>query len=212
MQQTLNTLGNRVEYIAAPDLEHHIFLSTWAAAYPNAKLLAPEGLAEKRAKLNASDKAVTILPFSTIYTKASKTEKLSVSPEFDAEFDVEFVDAHPNKEIVFFHRPSRTLVEADLLFNLPATEQYSKTGEDASSGWASKLVAGLMNTKGDAKWQRRVQWYAFSSSDRAGFNQSIKRIGGWGFENLVPCHGDVILGEGKAVFERVFKWHLEGKK
>jgi len=211
VQQVVAKLGGSVSYIAAPDLEHHIFLSTWAAAFPNAKILAPEGLAEKRAKMNASDKSVTVLPISTIFTAKGK-ESIKVSEEFDADFEYEYVDAHPNKELVFFHKPSKTLIEADLMFNLPATEQYSKSGVDPTTGWATKIFAGLQNTKGDAKWQKRMLWYAFSSGDRSGFNASVQRINGWGFENIVPCHGDTILGEGKGIFEKVFQWHLQGKK
>jgi len=122
------------------------------------------------------------------------------------------VDAHPNKEIVFFHKKTGTMIEADLLFNLPATEQYSKTGENASSGWASKLAASLQNTRGDAKWQKRVVWYAFSKADRPGFDASVQRINGWGIKNIVPCHGDTMIGDGKGIFEKVFAWHLDGKK
>jgi hypothetical protein len=215
VQSHLTTLGSTVSYIAAPDLEHHIFLSSWSSAFPNAKILAPEGLPEKRAQANAKDKSITLLNFHTIFTKKAKDAgkgKISVDPEFDADFEVEYVDSHPNKELVFFHKPSKTLIEADLLFNLPATEQYSKTGVSATSGIMTKIFGSLQNTRGDAIWQKRMLWYVFSKADRPGFNASIQRIGGWGFENVVPCHGDTILGNGKEVFSKVFQWHLAGKK
>jgi len=211
VQSHITALGGKVSYLAAPDLEHHIFLSSWAAAFPSAKILAPEGLAEKRAKMNASDKSVTILPFSTIFTASNKAS-IKVDEEFDADFDYEYVDAHPNKELVFFHKKSSTLIEADLLFNLPATEQYSKSGESATTGWATRLAGYLQNTRGDAKWQKRVLWYGISSGDRTGFNKSIQRIAGWEATNIVPCHGDTILGTGKETWSKVFQWHLEGKK
>lgn len=211
VQTKLQSLGTTVSYIAAPDLEHHIFLSSWAEAYPKAHIIAPEGLAEKRASINAKDKSVTTVPISTIFTAKNK-ESVRVSEEFDADFEYEFVDAHPNKELVFFHKPTKTLIEADLLFNLPATEQYSKAGIDARSGLLTKLFGGIQTTKGTAIWQKRMLWYAFSSGDREGFNKSIKRINTWGFENIVPCHGDTIVGDGKGIFEKVFAWHLQGKK
>lgn len=207
---TLSPTSN-VSYLIAPDIEHHIFLSQWAAAFPSAHIIAPDGLAEKRATMNNTDKSVTVLPFSTIFKKEGK-ESIKVSSEFDAEFEYEYVDSHPNKELVFFHKPSKTLIEADLLFNLPATEQYSKTGIDATTGWATKIFAGLQNTKGTAIWQKRMLWYVFSSGDRPAFNKSIQRINSWGFENIIPCHGDSILGDGKGLFEKVFSWHLQGKK
>jgi len=211
VNKLLETLGNKVAYITAPDLEHHIFLSAWASAFPSAHIIAPEGLAEKRAKLSKSDKEVTNVPINTVFTAKNKRE-VKISEEFDREFEVEFVDAHPNKELVFCHKPSRTLIEADLLFNLPATEQYSRTGEDATTGWATRLFAGIQNTRGTAVWQKRMLWYVFSKADRPGFNDSMRRINSWGFENVVPCHGDSIVGDGKGIFEKVMQWHLEGLK
>jgi hypothetical protein len=206
----LQTLGP-VAYITAPDIEHHIHLSSWSAAYPNAHIIGPEGLPEKRAKANGSDKSVTLLNFGTIFAKKGK-ENIKVTEEFDREFDYEFIEAHPNKEIVFHHKPSRTLIEADLLFNLPAKEQYSKTNIDPSSGIFTKLAATLQSAQGTAIWQKRILWYAFSSSDRPSFNKSIQKIESWDFVNIVPCHGDSWVGDGKGVFQKVMQWHLEGKR
>ena len=36
------------------------------------------------------------------------------------------------KDVAFLHVPSRTLIEADLLFNLPSREQFSLTGSSGS--------------------------------------------------------------------------------
>lgn len=203
----LTSLGGSVSYITAPDIEHHIFLSEWHSAFPSAQVLAPEGLAEKR----ANDKSVTNVPITHVFAKKDKSS-IKISEDFDRDFEYEFVDAHPNKELVFFHKPTKTLIEADLMFNLPATEQYSRSGVDATTGWATRLFGALQNTKGTAIWQKRLLWYGLSSSDREGFNKSVRRIEGWGAENIVPCHGDVILGNGREVFEKVFAWHLQGKK
>ena len=37
-----------------------------------------------------------------------------------------------NKDVAFFHPASKSLIEADLLFNLSATEQYSMTGSSGN--------------------------------------------------------------------------------
>jgi len=55
------------------------------------------------------------------------------------------VSAHRNHELTAIHHPSGTLLEADLLFNLPPTEQYSRAG--GIPFWFS-WIAGTMSPGG----------------------------------------------------------------
>jgi glyoxylase-like metal-dependent hydrolase (beta-lactamase superfamily II) len=203
-------MGGNVGYIIALDIEHHIFISEWAKAFPDAKIIGPEGLPEKRAK--QSDDKIGKEKFSVVFTKDKKSE-IRISDEFDADFDYEYMDGHANREIVFFYRPEKVLVQADLIFNLPATEQYSKVpeAERQNSSIPAKAFAGIQSTEGDAKWMKRFQWY-FAGKDRASFIDSIKRIEQWDFNTIIPCHGDVMEGNGKEIFHKVFEWHLKGSK
>lgn len=164
--------------------------------------MGPETLPEKREK--QGDEKV---PFAFLFQKSKPIT--TISPEFDAEFDWEYVPAHINKEIVFHHKPTRTLIEADLMFNLPATEQYSKSEESATTGIFTKIFGALQSTSGAAMAQKRVIWYGTSSSDRTGFNESVTRINKWDFRRIIPCHGDVIEDNGKGIFEKIMGWHLE---
>lgn len=203
VKSTVSKLGNDVKYISALDFEHHIFISDWAKEYPSAKILGVEGLPEKREKSGVA--AGT--KFAHVWTMKNKND-MKVDPDFDAEFDYEYVGSHANKELVFNHRPSKTLIEADMMFNLPAKEQFSRTGEDPTSGILTRLFIGLQNTVGAATWQKRFLWYAASSGDRKGFNQSAQKIGSWDFDRIIPCHGDVIETGGKGIFKKVYEWHL----
>jgi hypothetical protein len=211
----LQSLGNNVRYITALDIEHHLFLSDWHAAYPSAHVIGPAGLPEKRA---ADASIAHKVPFHTVFRAPGADKQVThVSAEFDADFDYEFVDAHPNKELVFFYRPDRTLIEADLLFNLPATEQYSRTGESPTKGVLTKLFVALNSTQGSAVWQKRFIWHTVGAKNRARFDASVRRIDKWDFNRIIPCHGDVIEGDAiegdaKGIFRKVFEWHLEGKK
>ena len=203
MRATVEKMGNNVGYIAALDFEHHIFITEWAKAFPSAKLLGVEGLPEKREK----SQATAGTKFQHVWTQKNKND-MKVDAEFDAEFDYEYVGSHANKELVLCHKPDKTLIEADMMFNLPAHEQFSKTGDDPEAGFLTKLFVGLQNTKGDATWQKRFLWYIASSGDRKGFNQSAQKIASWDFDRIIPCHGDVIESGGKGIFKKVFEWHL----
>ncbi|KFY08967.1 hypothetical protein V492_05744, partial [Pseudogymnoascus sp. VKM F-4246] len=204
--------GDKVQYIIAPDIEHHLFVSDWARAYPTARVIGVEGLPEKRAAAARDPKSPSYgeqVPFATVFTEKLKG-KTRISEEFDRDFEYEYVPEHMNKELVFCYKPDKTLIVADYLFNLPATEQYSKTGEPADKGILTRLFGTLTGTTGRALGQKRYLWYGASAANRKGFGESAGRIAGWDFERIVPCHGDVVEGDGKEVFRKVFGWHLEG--
>ncbi|KAK4151921.1 hypothetical protein C8A00DRAFT_35441 [Chaetomidium leptoderma] len=205
------SLGGDVRYIVATDIEHHIFMSEWATAYPNAKLVGPEGLPEKRQKTK-DDAKIGHEPFALVVTKANSRE-VKIGDDFDADFEMEYVHVHPNKELVFLYRPDKVLVEADLMFNLPAEEQYSRVPEaqKPKPGVLGRVFNSFQTTHGEALGMKRFLWYVASRADRDGFAESVRRIAGWEFDTIVPCHGETIVGNGKAVFDKVFAWHLEGK-
>lgn len=142
-------------------------------------------------------------------------DKLSqtIDAEFDADFAYEYVDSHANKELVFFYKPDRVLIEADLMFNLPAVEQYSKVPEaERKVSLPGKLFVSLQSTEGEAMAMKRFLWYAMSARNRPSFNESVGRIDQWDFVTLVPCHGETLVGNAKEVWRKIFAWHLAGKK
>ncbi|KAF2715520.1 hypothetical protein K504DRAFT_396934 [Pleomassaria siparia CBS 279.74] len=198
VKQRLAEMGE-VKYITALDIEHHIYLGPWAAAFPTAKVLGPEGLPEKRASQKNED-----VPFAHVFTKSPTVT--TIDAEFDSEFSYEYVYAHKNKEIVFLHRPTKTLIQADLIFNYPATEQYSKTDQSPTAGILTKIFGALTNTAGNG--QKRLIWYGISSGDRTGFSNSMKRINQWDFDRIIGCHGDVVDTNGKGIFQKIMEWHL----
>lgn len=204
-------LGGTVQYIVALDFEHHIFISDWAKEFPEAKIIGPEGLPEKRLKMN--DEKIGKEAFFAVFEAKTKND-VKISEEFDHDFEYEYIDAHPNKEIIFFYKPDKVLIEADLMFNLPAKEQYSRVPESHSpnEGILSKLFGSIQTTAGDAKALKRFTWHVLSRGNRASFNESIRRINEWDFTTVIPCHGDTMQGNGKEIFEKVFEWHLEGHK
>ena len=203
-------LGGKVGYIIAMDFLHHIFISEWAKEYPEAKLVGVEGLQEKREK--DKDPRIGNEKFPVVFTKDNKHET-KISDEFDADFEYEYANGHANQELVFFHRESQFLIQADLMFNLPPNEQYSKMPEkDRDFGdLVDKLFTSLEDTSGEAKWVKRFNWY-IAAKNRPSFHDSISRIEQWDFKGIIPCHGDVIEENGKEIFHKVFEWHLVGKQ
>lgn len=163
--------------------------------------MGPEGLPEKRKSQKNED-----VPFATVFTTSNNHP--SIDPEFEAEFDYEYVHSHKNKEIVFHHKPTKTMIQADLMFNLPSTEQYSKTDVNPTTGIWTRLFAAFANTN-PGVWQNRMIWYGTSAGDRLGFARSMARIEKWNFDKIIPCHGDVMETDAKGIFMRVMSWHFD---
>ncbi|GFF23383.1 hypothetical protein IFM61606_08815 [Aspergillus udagawae] len=205
VQEIIASEGGKVQYIVAPDIEHHLHISTWKSAFPAAQIIAPDGLYEKRQTSPAYNDSAA---FDHVFTKDGK-HSLSISDEFHADFEVEYMDGHGNREIVLCHKPSRTLIEADLLFNLPCTEQYARSEESPTAGLLNRVFMPLLKARASPPTgHRRFAWYVLSKQDRASFAESVRRIYGWDFDRVIPCHGDVIEEGGKGVFRSVFEWFL----
>ena len=178
VRDKVTELGDKVGYLAATDYEHHIFLSEWAKAYPSAKILGVDGLPEKREK----SKETAGTKFHHVWTMKNKHD-MAVDPDFDQEFETEYVGSHGNKELVFCHKPDKTLIEADLIFNLPANEQYSKAEESPTSGIGTKMFVGLMKC-----YLIIIGWYLYI---------------------IFLCIGHVILLGGKESFRRLWNGILK---
>ena len=87
-------------------------------------------------------------------------------------------------EIVFFHRASRTLYTADLVFGIVQP-----------SGILMPLVMralGVGKTFGAAKmWSHWIK-------DSAAFRRSIDRVMGWPFDRIAMAHGEIVEGNARA--------------
>lgn len=100
LRDAVAALGT-VRWLIAPCLMHHLFVADWKAAFPQAAILAPEGLKRKRADLEIADSIVQ-------------------GATWRDEIDVVFLEGFPlNEEHLFFHRASQTLIVTDFCFYNP---------------------------------------------------------------------------------------------
>jgi len=175
----LDELG-KVKYIVSPDIVHHLYLSEFKKAYPEAKLLGVDGTPSRM-----EDKA---LEFDGVWGKDAPNTK------YGFEDDVQhcFFSGFKNKDVAFFHPQSKTLIQADLLFNFPCHEQYSK----------SKMPV-LGNLKPSLWFQQRM--VGNLSINTAAMKRDATTVANWNFQRIIPCHGDVIEKDGNKVWRDVYK-------
>ncbi|KAF9456598.1 hypothetical protein BDZ94DRAFT_1285673 [Collybia nuda] len=176
-----------VKYIMGADAVHHLFLSDYKRTYPDAKLIAP-----KEAVENHENKQ---LKFDGVWGTDPAGTKYGFEDEVCS-----FFSGFKNKDVAFFHPESKVMIEADLLFNLPPTEQYSKSG---SSG---KIP--FFSTLSPSSWLHpRFAWNL--GVDKEAMRRDAKTVADWDFEKIIPCHGDVIESDGNKAWREAYKFYLD---
>lgn len=170
----LEALG-AVRWIVAPNKHHHLFAAEYVRHYPEAGLFGPPGLPEKRRDL----------PFTAVLGAGDPP------PTWPAELPFHlFQGAPPLSEVVFLHRPSRTLILADLAFNVP----------ERSRGKA-RLFYWLTGASGRFGPHRLIRW---SIRDRRRARASLDHILTWDFDRVIVSHGEVLEANGKQLLELAF--------
>jgi hypothetical protein len=173
----VQALGS-VAYIVAPNCFHHRFVGGWQQAFPEASVHVAPGLERKRPDLKIAG-------------------LLADQPEggWAGTIDQVFVKGIPaTNEVVFFHRPSATLVATDLAFNVgssspPLTRVFFRMG-----GGYGRLSVTLLER--------------LLIRDRSAFRRSLARILAWPFERVVVAHGEVSERNGRDELVRAYAWVL----
>jgi len=186
----INEMGP-VKYIVALDAEHTGYTKDFAAEWPAARLIGPYPVLESKKELN----------WAGVFGR----DEQPLGPELtqSGEIKAQYFDGHANKDIAFLHTDSKTLIQADLLFNLPAIESYGSAAKGSGTWPFSYLIKG-MNPYG------KTHQYLISmvSKDKANMAAGAKVVSGWDFNRIIPCHGEVIEGDGKQAWNTVFKQFL----
>jgi hypothetical protein len=169
-----------VAYIVAPNRLHHLFVNDWQRACPDASTYVAPGLDTKRADLTITG------------VLADEPE-----PGWKGVLDQVLLGGFPYaNEVVFFHRPSATLIATDLAFNI-----------GSSSPPLTRLAFRLGGTYG------RLSPTLFERllvRDRTAFRHSLERILEWPFERVVVAHGDVSEKGGREELVSSYSWLLGG--
>jgi hypothetical protein len=177
LRAEVDALG-RVRHIVAPNSLHHLFLTEWMQAYPDAKVYAPPELRKKRADI----------AFNADLEDAP-------SPDWVGAIDQVLMQGNLiTTEVVFFHIESGTVLFTDLLQQLPA---------NLFSGWRA-IVAKLDLMVGPEPSVPRKFRVAFSN--RRAAREALQRILAWPAEKVLMAHGTPVEKNARAFLQRAFAW------
>jgi hypothetical protein len=173
-REAIDALG-RVKALVAPSRLHHLYVGEWSQAYGDAVLCAIPGLERKRPEL----------PWHRILGDEPE-------PEWRGEIDQVFFTARSlENEVVFFHRASRTLICADMIFNLA----------DHPSFFTRAVARLIGNRKPGPTFLERML-----IRDRAAAREQIGRMLAWNADRIVLAHGAIIETGGHEVLRRAYAW------
>jgi len=160
--QGLGTPGWLVEAM----LQHDTYAKEGREAFPDVPFLAPMGFSEH----------VGFLTYPLI----------PPPPEWGTELEVLRVDGVENyEEHVCYHRESRTLIVADLVFNFGPDEPM----------WTELMLKAAVGSEHNPGMSRP---FKYSIKDKDAFMKSMECMMDWDFDRVIVGHGDVLETAGKA--------------
>ena len=173
--EEIEALGEPAWLVEATNY-HDTFAREGRAAFPNLAYLVPPsfpGFAQLDAQSLATPPAA-----------------------WDGELEVLMLQGAPAlNETVFFHRPSKTLIVADLVFNLPNTVNL----------WTRKVFRLLSGIKKSPGVSRLLGHFI---KDQQGFSASLEVLLQWDFERVIVAHGEPITEDAKGKLVALF--HTKG--
>lgn len=157
---------SHVTDIVAPSLIHAAGVHKASAAYPEAKTWGVPGLKKIKPRTN--------------WTNELKEQLWPYQDELAA---IQVNGMPQIKEVVFVHKKSKSLIVADLCFNM--------TDQRGLGPW---LILNLFGTYRRFGVSRFFLKYI---KDKKAFQDSLKKIFSHDFENIIMSHGEIIRGDGK---------------
>ena len=163
-----------VEWFLVPSAMHDLYLLGWARAFPQTPWLAPSRIRPRRLPVHDTIPAVWPAAFRGV---------LDALP----------LDGVPRlHEVAVLHRPSRTLIVADLVFNL-----------QTQPSWAGRAGLRALGAYGRLASCRSFRLLV---RDRAAFRRSVDRLLAADFDRLIVGHGDCVPSGAKQALRDALEW------
>ncbi len=179
LKQEVDRLGP-VRWLVAPNCLHHWWLPEWKAAYDRAEVhLAPR----------VAEQAKGRIAFESVPIDAKARQP------WDGAIATLALAGQAMTEIVFFHRPSRTLVFTDFMMNF----EPDKLG--FGMRWLTRL-GGAADPDGGMPRDIRASFVG----RRDALREAIRTMIDWNPERIILSHGRWYERNGADELRRAFRW------
>jgi len=213
-KSALKKLGT-VKYIVSPNYEHLKYAKQWSDEYPGAFMWGCPGLSQKLPDIEWEGE----IPYGL--TRPSDSDKLDNCWDFNVivplHLDMEinpFTGKPFFNEVVFYHKPSKSLITTDIYWNYPQKDGIPNSHLERSNnddGLAPVVDSIPLGTR---LWKFGMDkiylpfYKRLMVNDKQRYEDVVAvMIDEWEAHTIIPCHGDVIRGREKIrqVLARHFK-------
>ena len=178
----IDALG-RVAHLVAPNKLHYAHVAAWKRRYPDAIAWASPGVRERAAS-------------QRIAVQFDQDLGDAPPPAWAGTLDqLRFRGSRAIEEVVFLHRPSATLILADLIENFEATRLGTPMR------WIARL-GGVLDPHGRMPLDMRLTFLGHRAQARA----CLERMLAWHPQRVILAHGRCYLEHGEAELRRAFAW------
>lgn len=181
LRLSLDCLGP-VRHLVSPNKIHHLYLRDWKDAYPDADLWGPLSTIRKRRDLNFREALGDSAP-------------IEWRDQIDQAW---FRGSLAMDEIVFFHRPSQTLIVADLIEALD--DQFLRR----HWSWWGRILARIGGISA-ADPHAPLDW-RLSFVNRTLARAARDKVLNWPTARVLMAHGEWRRAEGRAFLVRSLAW------
>ena len=181
LRKDIVALG-QVRHLISPNKIHYWWVGAWSKAWPDAIKWASPGVAAR-----AQKHAITF----------DQDLADTPPPEWTDELDQLIVrGGRFMEEVVFFHKPSATLILADLIENFEPSRIHS---------WVVRLltrIGGVAAPNGKMPLDMRLTHWGRHAQMR----KAVRKMLDWHPQRIIIAHGRWIEQDGEAELKRAFLW------
>ena len=172
-----------VRYIVSPNAIHWLFIKKWQENFPSAKLYASPGLAERQI---AKD-----LKFGATLSKDAPAE-------YANDIDQVIFQGGVLDEVVFFHKPSSTVIFCDLI------QRHFEKDQTGFKGWLMR-ADGLVGPMGGTPKEWTFFFWVNGLLPEARTSLDII-LSKWQPEKLIIAHGENAPEGATFIIENCLPW------
>ncbi len=173
VRDSLAKLGE-VSCFVAPSTFHDLYWPSYFEAYPDALFHCAQGVKEEHRDL----------PFH-------ETLSDSAPSLWESEFEQLTLAGIPKaNEVVFLHRPSRSLIVADMVFNIGRETNFLSRLTFRMAGVYAKVAVS--------------RFYRLFFKDKTALRRSVDRVLEWEFDRIVVGHGNIVEADATEALGRAY--------